>query len=277
MAAAARRFLGTLTPAQRQVAAFPFQSEERFNWQFRRLKDRKGLPLKEMNAAQRAAAMELLGTGLSAGGLKKAAGIRELEKVPTAEEGKPAPVTDPEGYYFSVFGEPSAGGDWAWRYEGHHCALNWTVAGGKEVASSPQFFGCEPAEVRVVVAGAPSKGTRTLPAEEDLGRRLVKSLSAEQRAEAVRPGEVPTNIVTGAARQAAIQEDTGIAYSRLSAAQREMLLSLIHEYTDSQSRDLAEKRLAALRKAGLDNVKFAWMGGLEPGQGHYYRCRVPPS
>lgn len=275
MTDAARRFLRTLTPEKRQLAAFPFQSEERFNWQFRRLKERKGLPLKDMDAAQRAAAMELLGTGLSTGGLKKAAAIRELEKVPTVEEGKPPPVTDPEGYYFSVFGEPSPSGNWAWRYEGHHCALNWTVAGGKAVASSPQFFGCEPAEVRVEVPGAPAKGTRALPAEEDLGRRLVKSLLVPQQAEAVRAGEPPTNIVTGAARQAAIQEDTGIAYSRLTGAQREMLLSLIREYTNSQSRELAEQRLAALRKAGLDSIKFAWMGGTEPGQGHYYRVQGP--
>jgi hypothetical protein len=31
--------------------------------------------------------------------------------------------------------------------------------------------------------------------------------------------------------------------------------------------------LDAIRKAGLDDVRFAWMGGLEPGQGHYYRIQ----
>jgi hypothetical protein len=32
-------------------------------------------------------------------------------------------------------------------------------------------------------------------------------------------------------------------------------------------------RLEKIHKAGLDNVKFAWMGGLEDGQGHYYRVQ----
>ena len=35
----------------------------------------------------------------------------------------------------------------------------------------------------------------------------------------------------------------------------------------------ARARLEKIRKAGLDNVKFAWMGGLEDGQGHYYRVQ----
>src|SRR5439155_21840667 len=35
----------------------------------------------------------------------------------------------------------------------------------------------------------------------------------------------------------------------------------------------AQQRLDKVRRAGLDNVKFAWMGGLEKGHGHYYRIQ----
>ena len=286
MTDAARRFLETLTPAQRQEATFPFQSEERLNFQFRRAQ-RKGLPLKAMNAAQRSAAMELLRTGVSARGYEKAALIREMEKVPPSTERPrapeaaaprnrpPAPPPDPEGYFFSIFGEPSATSNWAWRYEGHHCAMNWTLVAGKPVASSPQFFGSEPAEMRMDIPGAPKRGTRPLAGEEELARKLLESLTTEQRGEAVVSAEAPTNIVTGAERQAGIQEDTGIAYGRLSPAQRGMLLTLIREYTDNQSKVLADKRVAALRKAGLEKVKFAWLGSVERGQGHYYRVQGP--
>ena len=52
---------------------------------------------------------------------------------------------------------------------------------GKSIGSSPQFFGANPAEVRE----GPMKGTRVLSAEEDLGRALVESLTAAQRADAV--------------------------------------------------------------------------------------------
>jgi hypothetical protein len=274
MVEATKRFLSTLTPEQRQAASFSFDSEERFNWQFRKA-ERKGLPLKEMNAAQKAAALDLLRLGVSARGFEKAATIRELEKLQEPRAEGRGPENHPERYFFSVFGEPSATGNWAWRYEGHHCAMNWTVVGGKSLASTPQFFGTYPAEVRADVPGAPKKGTRPLGAEEDLARKLVNALSAEQRSECVQNGMVPTNIVTGAARQAAIQEDTGIAYKRLSDAQRKMLLDVIHEYTDNQSKPIAERRLEAIRKAGLDRVKFAWVGSTEPGKGHYYRVQGP--
>jgi len=275
MASAAQRFLATLKPEQRAAATFAFDAEERFNWQFRRSRDRKGLPLREMTPTQAAAALTFLRTSVSAAGYRKAAAIREVEKIPTQVEGRAAPTSDPGGYFFSIFGDPAAGKTWAWRYEGHHCALNWTLVAGKPIACTPQFFGAEPNEVRVDVPGAPKKGTRILTAEEALGRRLVRSLAPAQRSQGLLPGEAPTNIVTGSARQAAIQENTGISYAALSRAQRDLLLRLIREYTDNQTRDLAEHRLAALRRAGLEKIKFAWMGGLEPGEGHYYRIQGP--
>ena len=38
---------------------------------------------------------------------------------------------------------------------------------------------------------------------------------------------------------------------------------------------MAQKRLEALRAAGLGKVKFAWMGALERGKRHYYRIQGP--
>jgi hypothetical protein len=74
-------------------------------------------------------------------------------------------------------------------------------------------------------------------------------------------------------RLAAIQEDRGIAYKTLTKEQQGLLLTLIQEHANVQKPELAKGRLDALRKAGLDTIKFAWMGGLERGQGHYYRVQ----
>jgi hypothetical protein len=101
--------------------------------------------------------------------------IRKLEDV--LRELERSRERDPDLYFFTFFGEPTANGAWGWRYEGHHCSQNWTIVNGKLIGSSPQFFGANPAEVR----DGPMKGTRVLSAEEDLGRSLVKSLSAAQR------------------------------------------------------------------------------------------------
>src|SRR5262249_26399013 len=158
---------------------------------------------------------------------------------------------------------------WGWRYEGHHCSQNWTLVNGRAIASSPQFFGANPAEVRE----GPMKGTRALAAEEDLARTLLKSLNPTQRAEAVLADKAPSDIITGAQRQAAIQEDKGIAYGKLNKEQQGMLLAIIEEYVNAQPPDLTRGRLEKIRAAGLDGVKFAWMGGMERGQGHYYRVQ----
>ena len=265
---AANAFLATLEQEQKTKAMLPFNSEERFRWFYTPV-SRKGIPLKELKAPQRQAALALLRAGLSEKGYSKAETIRRLEEVLHEIEGGSGPTRDPDLYFFTFFGEPTATGAWGWRYEGHHCSQNWTIVNGQSIGSSPQFFGANPAEVRE----GPMKGTRVLKAEEDLGRALVKSLTAEQRAEAVVSATAPGDILTSNTRKAAIQEDKGVAYSKLNKDQQGTLMALIEEYLSAQPRTEARQRLEKIRRSGFDNVKFAWMGGLEKGQGQYYRIQ----
>ena len=217
MAAAAQTFLGTLDAAQKAKAQLPFDSEERFNW-FYIPKDRVGLPLKQMTPPQRDATMALLHAGLSEKGYTKAEAIRALEPVLAEIENNPV-RRDPELYYVSIFGDPSPTGTWGWRYEGHHISQNWTVVRGQSIASSPQFFGSNPAEVR----NGPKKGTRVLAAEEDLARALLERLTDAQRAKAVISPDAPDDMLTTNTRKAAIQEDRGISHEELTPEQRGLL------------------------------------------------------
>jgi len=265
MATAAKAFLATLDPARRAKASLPFNAEERLGWHFVP-RERAGLPYGQMTPEQRQAAIALLTSGLSAKGYTKIDGIMHLESVLAAIEGNPR--RDPDLYYYAVFGEPSDHGAWGWRYEGHHASLNWTILDGRLVGSSPQFLAASPADVGT----GPRQGTRVLAAEEDLGRALVKSLGPDQRARAIIGEQAPPDILTGNARQAQILEDRGIAFGELGEQQQGLLLSLVEEYASVQPMAEAQARLA-LVKADLGNVKFAWMGGLEKGQGHYYRIQ----
>lgn len=274
MEAAAKEFLATLDSTQKSRAVFPFNSDERLNWHFIP-RARKGLPLKDMNPAQQQAALKLLRVSLSQSGYDKAATIRELEKILKVVEMGRGPNRDPVDYYFTVFGDPAPTGTWGWRYEGHHCAQNWTVVQGRAVASSPQFFGSNPAEVRVDVVGAPKRGTKVLAGEEDKARRLVNALTESQKKVAILAATAPSDIITGAQRRAAIQDDKGIAYKDLTKEQQRLLMAVIREYTDAQAKPLADARLEKIRKAGLDGIKFGWMGPTEPNQGHYYRIQGP--
>jgi hypothetical protein len=265
---ATRAFLATLDSAQKAKAVLPFNSEERFRWFYTPV-SRKGLPLKEMNTSQQRAALLLLHAGLSEKGYTKAETIRKLEDVLREIEQGKGPTRDPDLYFFTFFGEPDAKSAWGWRYEGHHCSQNWTIVNGQSIGSSPQFFGANPAEVRE----GPMKGTRVLAAEEDLGRSLVKSLTPAQRTEAVINTAAPDDILTSNQRKAAIHEDKGVAYSKLSKDQQGMLMALIEEYLSAQPRAQAIQRLDKIKQAGFDQIKFAWMGGLEKGERHYYRVQ----
>ena len=269
MSAAAQRFLATLETEARARARLAFDSEERFSWHFVPM-PRAGLPLKAMTTAQRDAAMRLLRAGLSEKGYSKAETIRTLELILAEIEQNPV-RRDPDLYYVTIFGEPSAGGTWGWRFEGHHISLNWTLVGGRSIASTPQFFGSNPAEVR----SGPRKGTRALAAEEDLARALLESLPEAQRARAVIGGTAPPDILSGNQRKASIQEDRGVAFADLTTEQRGLLLAIIDEYAGAQPKAVAEQRLARVREAGLDRIRFAWMGGLSRGEPHYYRVQGP--
>ena len=268
MLEASRTFLAMLDTAQRARTVFPFNSDERFRWFYTPV-SRKGIPLKELNATQQKAALALLHAGLSEKGYTKAETIRRLEDVLQEIEKGQGPTRDPDLYFFTFFGEPSAEGTWGWRYEGHHCSQNWTIVNGKAIGSSPQFFGANPADVH----DGPMKGTRVLGAEEDLGRALAKSLSKEQSVKAIVSTSAPGDMLTTNQRVAAIQEDKGISYSDLTKDQQGMLMALIEEYLSAQPREEAQQRLEKIRQAGFDQIKFAWMGGLEKGVGHYYRVQ----
>ena len=267
IAEAASAFLASLDDDALAKARFAFDSEERFNWHFVP-KPRAGLPLKAMSARQRSAAMHLLRAGLSEKGYTKAEAIRGLEVILAEIERDPV-RRDPDLYFLTIFGDPVADGTWAWRFEGHHVSLNWTFVRGRSIVPTPQFFGSNPDAVRA----GPQKGVRTLAAEQDLARALLESLSEAQRKQAVVSVTAPPDIFSGSQRKAATLDERGIAFSELTADQRGLLLAVIEEYAGAQPEAVAAARLARIREAGLDRIRFAWMGGLARGAPHYYRLQ----
>ena len=267
MSAAANDFLRALNPAQKSQATFGFTDAERANWHFIP-KERKGLQIKEMAQEQRLLAHALLATGLSHRGYGKAVSIMSLEAIlAEMEKGKVGGmVRDPERYFVSIFGTPGTE-PWGWRFEGHHLTLNYTAAGGT-AAMTPSFFGTNPGEVREGIRS----GTRVLGAEEDLGRKLVKSLNDEQRKAAVILAEAPKDIFNKPESRDFTKPE-GLPQSALTAEQSAMLMKLIREYLFRCRPDVAAEDLAKVEAAGLGKLHFAWAGGFEPGQPHYYRVQ----
>lgn len=270
------RFLDALTPELLKKTNFPFDSPKRRSWHYvpREMFDRKGISLKEMNSSQRMAAFKLLAGGLSQAGYEKVTAIMDLETILGKIErssGTSRLVRDPQLYFFSVFGDPTNGKPWAWRAEGHHISLNFTIAAGEWIAPNPLFLGANPAEVQ----NGLQKGTKILAKEEDLARDLLASLTREQKQKTIISPEAPPDILTKALPRVEIAGAEGLVTASMTPKQREILARLVLVYIDRLPHELAAIELKKLNEAGLDAIHFAWAGRQERGTPHYYRLQGP--
>lgn len=267
MTECANRFLAALDENQRGRAAFPFDSDERLDWHYIP-KPRKGLPLAEMAPYQQHLASALLAAGLSQTGYIKAVTIMSLEEVLKILENDTGDVRNPQKYYFSVFGTPSDSGTWGYRVEGHHLSQNYTIVQGK-VIDGPSFFGANPAQV----LQGPRQGLRTLPAEDALGFDVIRSLDEQQQKAAIVEPTAYREILTAASRKAALQgQPSGASAERMNQRQYDALRALVEVYARNMAEDVAALRMEQLDQAGRA-VHFAWSGGTNPGDPHYYRVQ----
>ena len=280
MTKAAEAYLSTLSDEQRAQSTMEYGSAERVDWHFIPKESRKGLQIKEMNAAQRQAAHQLLRAALSEVGYEKAVKVMALEALlaELEKERRGGPLRDAERYYFTVFGEPSPEGRWGLSVEGHHLSLNFAVADGSVSSTTPTFYGANPAIVKSdVPAGieAIKKGTRVLGAEEVLAFKLLHALKGQQREAAVIAETAPSEIRTAGEPEPPQTAGEGITMDQLSEEQRRILTELVTAYAVNVPEKIAAARLEQFRSSDPSKVYFAWAGADQPGIGHYYRIEAP--
>lgn len=270
MQKAANEFLATLSDDLREKATYDLDDEERINWHFvPRDGKRKGVNMRDLNMVQELKLAELLGASLSASGHNKVEKIIDLESVLFILEN--ADHRDPELYFTTIFGEPSATGNWGWRFEGHHLSLNFTVVEGKLLSNTPNFWGANPATVPV----GPTTGLRALKSEEDTARAFVQSLTKKQQAIAIIADKAPRDIYTSADKEVDPLSPIGIKVSQLENWQVFGLTRIIQTYLANMPEEVANDRWDKLHEAGLDKIGFAWAGSIKEGEAHYYRIQGP--
>jgi hypothetical protein len=271
MAAAANTLVASFTPDQKAASVFAMDHDHRLDWHFIP-KERQGITLKEMTPQQRHLTTALLAASLSAKGLVKASNIMSLEEVLKQIEAlNPRAIRDPERYHVSIFGDPGPGKTWGWRFEGHHLSLSFTIVDGLHISSTPSMMGTNPD----IVLDGPHQGLQILADEENFARELAKSLSTKQRAEAVIGEKAPTEIISENHRKISPLEPAGIGWKALNSDQQKLVWKLVKTYVERARGEIAEVDLEKITAAGQDNIHFAWAGGLERGQGHYYRIQGP--
>ena len=265
MITAAEGLLSALPPGGEQDACYPFTGPARTQWSYFP-GPRRGIALSELGTAGRKAAHRLLATALSRAAFTQAVTIMAFEEVLDLDEhGRLGRHSS--GYHVAVFGSP--GDDaWAWRFEGHHLSITVTIIGGQPVVA-PLFMGANPAQVRhdgqLVIA--------PLLREEKLARALITELPPAQRDLAIIADTAPADIITTTAAAAdSPLQPTGVTVSRLPEQAGGQLRQLLRVYLDRLAPDLADGEHDAIADS---EVTFAWAGGLQAGEAHYYRIQAP--
>jgi len=67
----------------------------------------------------------------------------------------------------------------------------------------------------------------------------------------------------------------GIQAALLSQDQQRLLRTLLDVYVGRIPDAVADEEAAKYRGESINDLAFAWAGGMEPGQGHYYRVQGP--
>lgn len=281
IAEAAQAFLAALNPAQRQAAQLPLEAEERRTWINVHMNFfRHGVMLEDLPAAARELGLELLRTTLSARGFAQARDIMRVNELLGEITGSP----DEYGewpYFVTIFGQP--GDDaWGWQIDGHHLVMNTFVV-GDYLATTPTFMGAEPCHV----TDGPLAGVNLFVPEERGGLDLIRSLSAEQAAQAIlrpsiHPDDLPPELqhpfdgrmVAGAFHDNAVVPYEGVSASAMSDVQRRLLTSLVSTYVGWTRDGHAAVKMSEV-EAHLDETWFSWMGATGDEGPFYYRVHSP--
>lgn len=270
-------FLNSLSEELSDEAHFSLVDEERFNMNYVPMA-RKGPRFHDFNEIQKTAAIDLLRSSLGDEGFRKSKEIMSLEKILRVIENDDndkmpdgRPRRDPLNYHFTVFGDPSSGNPWGWRFEGHHLSLNFTSADNKIVSSTPTFFGTNPGIINITG----HKDKEVLKKETSLSFELVNSLSPEQLKKAMFAAVAPAEIITTTRRKVEGFVQKGIFYNDLISDQQQLFRDLINLYLNNYEKNFSEGYRNKIKKAGMENLSFSWAGSLEPGVANYWRIQGP--
>lgn len=269
----ANAFLATLDSAQRQRVLFKYDdAQQRVRWSNlpTRFVARAGLSMGELSATQRAAAMTMLSSALSARGYEKVQQIVQGDEVLKQNE-RNNPMFGKDLFYVSLLGTPSEKEPWMLQFGGHHLALNVTIVGEHGVLT-PSLTAAQPALYTL-----DGKTVRPLGAENDKAFALLDALDATQRAQAILNYKV-ADLVLGPGQDGKTIQPEGLRVSAMNAKQRAMLLDLISEWSGIVHETAAAARMAEIR-TGLDQTWFAWSGPTTHAEGRsgtsYYRIQGP--
>ena len=269
--------LNSLDNFQLKQINFKFEDDERFIWYYTP-HEQNGLLVFQMKPYQRKLVYELLELTYSNKGYQTAKSIINLESIlgdyeanhsNSNDGGNGAWVRSEERYWLAIFGDPSSDKPWGYRFGGHHIGLTVNVK-SDYISMHPLFFGANPAKV----LEGEKKGFRALSLEEDVARKLVTSLSEDNRKIAIINPTAPPDILTANYRNFNSSDfNVGLNFNKLNDKQKDNVIDLIKVYTNRFTEEYAQNYLNQILKNGFENTTFAWSGSIDISKEHYYFIR----
>ena len=272
----------TASPEQLEALEYHIDSPEWRSWsnpEF--LLSHKGLRLDEVAAPMRDAILSVLEATLSPEGYSKARSAMRINGFLGDLVESPR-VMNEFSYNFALFGTPSTTKPWGFSFYGHHLCLNVFLY-RRQIVASPWFTGAEPNEIDT----GQYNGTRILHVEEQLGLKLMQSLSSREQSEArvyekMHDERMPANRwnrddqrhLCGAYRDNRIIPYEGIIVSNMRKEQQDLVIAIFEQYLlylPERSRKMKIDHILSF----ASETYFSWIGGFAADDPFYYRIQSP--
>lgn len=299
---AANTFLSTLDQKQRQSVLFSFDDEQqRKLWSNFPVSivPRAGISMKEMNPAQRSAAMALLASALSPRGFEKVQQIMQGDEVlktseangpqsgrgrggppprdggppPGRDGGGPPPGRGPDGPPRGRGGNPGGGGGLLFGSDLYYFSILGTPSpkspwmlqfGGHHLALNITIDGERGVLTPTLTGAQPSLYTANGNTVRPLGQESDKAVALLNALDENQRKQAVlsfrlADLVLGPGQDGKTIQPEGLKASSMSDKQRAMLLDVIAEWAGIIHESAAAARMAEL-KADINETWFAWSG-----------------
>jgi len=220
---------------------------------------------------------------------------------------------DPNRYYIRIFGNPNKDQRWSWSFNGHHLLVQFTITDGNYLSNTPVFFGANPAKVDLVgsnyvrpLAAEEDIARKLLKAldEEQIELAIISPIAPYDIIQTNNPvvlenialpqpgfkmmeqNETKEVIANFRQRIEALglldehlerlqynsNQPKGISVLQMNLTQKKMLSELLGQYINRMPEEIAKFKIETIT-SNFDSLHFAWAGGLEINQPHYYRIQ----
>lgn len=283
MVAAAKDLLEIATPDEAAVMRKDIESPDWRYWMNPEIyMNQLGLRLDELRDPLRDAILRVLEASMSPAGYEKARNCMRMNHF-LGEVVNAPKVMNEYSYNFQLFGKPSLTEPWGWNFWGHHLCLNCFILGSQMVIS-PTFMGAEPN----IIDEGPWKGLTIFNEEENLGLKLMQSLSkdVQEKAQIYKLMDDPLmpkdrfhladqRHLGGAFQDNRIVPYEGVEVARtFSVAQQKMLLQLIEAFICYLPEEPLRARMRLIEQH-LPETRWAWIGSFDDDAVFYYKIQSP--